>query len=102
MSLADEMSADFLSIHQELPTYITISIGRKRVPALVNEGSLAAELELGGFSPTRSLSVRVRRSDLSSTPAVGDLLYYEGVSFRIESMSVKKSTPFISLECLQQ
>lgn len=100
MSLADEMSADFLSIHQELPSYITI--GRKQVPALVNEGSLASELELGGFSPTRSLSVRVRRSDLSSTPAVGDLLYYEGVSFRIESMSVKKSTPFISLECLQQ
>ena len=100
MSLADEMSADFLSIHQELPTYITI--GRKRVPALVNEGSLAAELELGGFSPTRSLSVRVRRNDLSSTPAVGDLLYYEGVSFRIESMSVKNSTPFVSLECLQQ
>lgn len=100
MSLADEMSADFLSIHQDLPDYI--SIGRKRIPAFVNEGSLAAELELGGFSPTRSLSVRVRRSDLSSTPAVGDLLYYEGVSFRIESMSVKKSTPFISLECLQQ
>ena len=98
MSIADEMSADFLSIHQELPTYITI--GRKRIPALVNEGSLAAEL--GGFSPTRSLSVRVRRSDLSSTPAVGDLLYYEGVSFRIESMSIKKSPPFISLECLQQ
>lgn len=65
MSLADEMSADFLSIHQDLPDYI--SIGRKRIPALVNEGSLAAELELGGFSPTRSLSVRVRRSDLSST-----------------------------------
>ena len=100
MSIADEMSADFLSIHQELPTYITI--GRKRVPALVNEGSLAAELELGGFSPTRSLSVRIRRNDLSSTPAVGDLLYYEGVSFRIECMSIKKSTPFISLECLQQ
>ena len=100
MSIADEMSADFLSIHQELPTYITI--GRKRIPALVNEGSLAAELELGGFSPTRSLSVRVRLSDLSSTPAVGDLLYYEGASFRIESMSVKKSTPFVSLECLQQ
>ena len=54
MSLADEMSADFLSIHQELPTYITI--GRKRIPALVNEGSLAAELELGGFSPTRSIN----------------------------------------------
>lgn len=100
MSLADEMSADFLGIHQDLPDYI--SIGRKRIPALVNEGLLAEELELGGFSPTRSLSVRVRRSDLSSTPAVGDLLYYEGVSFRIESMSVKKSTPFISLECLQQ
>lgn len=100
MSLADEMSADFLSIHQEFPTYI--DIGRKRVPALVNEGSLAAELELGGFSPTCSLSVRIRRNDLSSTPAVGDLLYYEGVVFRIESLSVKKSTPFISLECLQQ
>ena len=100
MSLVDEMSADFLSIHQELPTYITI--GRKRIPALVTEGSLAAELELGGFSPTRSLSVRIQRNDLSSTPAVGDLLYYEGVSFRIESMSIKKSTPFISLECLQQ
>ena len=100
MSLADEMSADFLSIHQDLSDYI--SFGRKRVPALVNEGSLAAERELGGFSSTRSLSERVRRSDLSSTPAVGDLLYYEGVSFRIESMSVKKSTPFISLECLQQ
>lgn len=100
MSLADEMDDDFLSIHQELPTYI--DIGRKRIPALVNEGSLAAELELGGFSPTRSLSVRIRRTDLSSTPAVGDLIYYEGITFRIESMSVKKPTPFISLECLQQ
>ena len=30
------------------------------------------------------------------------MLYYEGISFRIEGMSVKKSTPFISLECLQQ
>lgn len=100
MSLADEMGDDFLSIHQELPTYI--DIGRKRIPALVNEGSLAAELELGGFSPTRSLSVRIRRKDLSSTPAVGDLIYYEGITFRIESMSVKKPTPFISLECLQQ
>ncbi len=100
MSLADEMSSDFLSLHQELPTYITI--GGKRIPALVNEGSLAAELELGGFSPTRSLSVRIRRKDLSSTPAVGDLIYYEGITFRIESMSIKKSTPFISLECLQQ
>lgn len=100
MSLADEMSADFLSIHQELPSYV--NIGRKRVPALVNEGSLAEELELGGFSPTRSLSVRIRRADVSSAPAVGDLLHYEGISFRIESVSIKQSTPFITLECQQQ
>ncbi|MBR2145253.1 MAG: hypothetical protein IJ956_06915 [Akkermansia sp.] len=100
MSLADEMSADFLSIHAELPAYV--DIGGARLPALVNDGSLSAELELGGFSPLRSLTVRVRRSDLSSTPKVGDLLQYDGAKYRITTINFKKATPIISLECQQQ
>ena len=99
MSLADEMNADFFAIHEDLPSFV--DIGGVHIAALVDEGTLSEELELGGFAPVRSVTVKLRRCDMTLTPKVGDLLYYSGYQYRIDSINTKKSVPLITLQCRQ-
>lgn len=100
MSLADEMSADFTAIHADLPSFV--DIGGAQVAALVSQGSLSEELDLGGFNAQNTLTVKMRKADLANLPKVGYILYYNNNAYRINSITAKASIPLIELECLQK
>ena len=98
-SLQAEMSADFLSVWEEVRDSITLD--KHQYKALVCDGSLGAELELGGFEHTRTLTVKLLRADLPAVPPVGAILQYGGYNFRINSVNGKPTMPILSLSCLQ-
>ncbi len=95
----EEMSADFMAVHRDMPD--CIELGKDSLAALVSDGARSAELELAGFAPVRTLTVRVLRQHLRSSPQVGELLTHANIPYRITSVSEKPTTPIITLECQQ-
>ncbi len=98
-SLQDEMSADFFSVWEEVRDSVTLD--SQQYKALVSDGTLGAELELGGFENTRTLTVKLLRVDLPAVPAVGSILQYGGLNYRINSVNGKPTMPIVSFSCLQ-
>lgn len=100
MSLADEMRADFRSVHSDLPSFV--DIGGAHVAALISQGSLAETLDPGGFYNQHSLTVKLLRDELAELPRVGEIVHYNSIAYRINSISAKASVPIVVLECLQK
>lgn len=98
MSLAAEMRADFLSVWEDVQTTVDL-LYQQGVKALVREGSLSAELSVGGFDERRGVTIKLLRDDVTTTVKVGDPVSCNGVAYRILSMSSRPPLPFLILEC---
>lgn len=98
MSLTADMKADFLAICEEIPTTVDL-VYQSKVKALVREGSLSAELSVGGFDDRRSITAKVLAEDVTTKVKVGDPLDFNGVTYRILSITTRPPLPFLILEC---
>jgi len=100
MSLADDISDDFLSLWGELECSVVIA--EVRLMALVTANNSSLELDLGGFESSHDLSVRILRADLKTFPKIGGILIFDTQSYRITSIEGKQSFPILTLQCQQK
>lgn len=101
MSLTADMSADFLSVWEELQTRVDL-LYQPQVRALVSEDALSADLSIGGYDDRRSLTVKMLREEVTSVVKVGDPVQYGGVTYRIEKIRERRPLPFLILECREK
>lgn len=96
MSLSDEMTRDFLAIREEVPVFL--SCGEAFCMVLVSQESRSHDLELGGFAPQRSISVKALRAELPDNLKEGLLVQVDGVSYRVENIAARPGLPIVTLD----
>lgn len=99
MTLRDEMTADFLSVWEEVPVFMEACGASVKV--LVSQASRAQDLELGGFTPKLGIEVRALRRDLPHALGVGVSVSIDGEAYRVENMARRPGLPIVSLSLIQ-
>lgn len=98
-SLSTEMIADFLSVWEEVPVYLTAGPVRARV--LVSQNTEADELQLGGMAHNRTLDVRALRAELPPGLKVGQLVSVDGQNFRVENIAARAGLPIVTINLVE-
>lgn len=99
MSLADEMTKDFLSLREEVPVFLLC--GKTRVQVMLSQAACSEELEVGGFAPKRSLTASVLFADLPQEFGLGRVVSMGDTSYRVEGISRRPGLPLASIDLVQ-
>ena len=96
MSLQSELIADFRAMLAECGVDVVIGNGTLR--GMVSEPDISQQIDLGGLVPEADMSVKMVKSNLPSTPVLGQIVQVDGDDYRITSVRRRPSSPFITLE----
>jgi hypothetical protein len=96
MNFRAELIADFLVMLAECG--VEVVIGNGSLQGMVSEPTLSQQIELGGLVPEADLSVKMVKSNLPSTPVLGQVVTVDGSDYRITSIRSRPSSPFITLD----
>ena len=96
MSLQSELIADFRSMLAECG--VEVEINGAKVPALVSEPQVGAQIDLGGLVPEADLSVKLLKIDLAACPVQGQIVSVDGNDYRITTIRRRPPSPFITLD----
>jgi hypothetical protein len=96
MNFQSELIADFRAMLAECG--VDVVIGNDTLRGMVSEPELSQQIDLGGLVPESDMSVKLVKSNLPSTPVLGQIVQVDGEHYRITSIRRRPSSPFITLE----
>jgi hypothetical protein len=96
MNRYDGIAADLVEVFDDLAQPIIWNGATYQ--ALVADPAVSLDLQTGGFLPQADFVVKLRRDDLSTLPALGQLITIQATKYQISGITNKPTSPLIVLQ----
>ena len=98
-NLSTEMTADFLSMWEEVPVYLRF--GNTELKVMLSHADRSRDLDLGGFAEKRTIGARALRAEIPPAMQPGSLVLVDGIRYRVESIGIRPGLPIATIELME-
>lgn len=95
MSRLQEIAADMAEVFGEIST--PIEWNGHTYQAVIADPSVQLDLQTGGFIPQSDFAVKVLRDALPTVPVIGQNVRIEGITYQINGLTDKPTSPVLIL-----
>lgn len=95
MSRLQEIAADMAEVFGEIST--PIEWNGQTYQAVIADPSVQLDLQTGGFLPQSDFAVKVLRDALPTVPVIGQNVRIESITYQINGLTDKPTSPVIIL-----